>query len=160
MIIGIDPDCRQLAYAALDGDHDPVVGTVQRSNRVGRILDGYDAALTAFVRRAQERGAVLHIEGIFCQNPKTHAALAEVAGELKRAARMHSVPVEVVSATAWHAAILGVTRGRDRLKAAAAAHAHDLTGRDDLTEHEADAVCIAEYGKTPRMPRERRSHAS
>ncbi len=105
MVIGLDPDCRQLAFCA-------------------------------------------------------HAALAEVAGELKRAARMHAVPVEAVSATAWHSTVLGITKGREALKAASAARARDLTGRDDLTEHEADAVCIAEYGKRARMPQERRSLAS
>jgi len=155
MVIGIDADSKRLAYCALDSGAIRAVGTIERANQAGRIEGRYDSALTAFMRRASEMGAVVYLEGIFLperqgqstpRNVLAFERLAEVHGEIKRAARLCAVPVEDVNPSVWHSAILGFSRGREELKAAAMAKARTLTGRDDLTEHEADAVCIALHG--------------
>lgn len=150
MKIGIDPDSRRIAYAAFDSNIFAAVATIERANATGRILEGYDAALTSFMRRAQDRGAVLYVEDIFlarrdASNVLAYKRLAEVRGELLRAARMHAVPVVDVSASAWHSAVLGFTRDRAALKTASMEKARAVVGGKDLTEHEADAVCIALY---------------
>ena len=159
-VLGIDADFHRVAFAVLNGTGVKATGTIERANRAGRIDGRYDSRLTAMCRRASEVGAVIYLEGIFLSEPKGGAGnhlpnrrnvlgfarLAEVQGEIKRSARLSAVPVEVVSPSAWHRAVLGFTKPREKLKAAALNEAGELTGRVDLSEHEADAVCLGLYG--------------
>ena len=151
MLVGVDPDTKRIAFAAIEHGRVLRVGTLDRADSRGRILPGYDAALTAFMRRAQETGAVVYVEDIYLAGRNAGSvagfkSLAQVQGEILRVARQHSVPVVLVAASTWHSSMLGFTKGRESLKAAAQTKARELTGRDDLSEHEADAVCIALYG--------------
>ena len=149
-VFGVDPDVHRMAIA--DAIHGQVqrVQTITRSNTRGRIDPAYDSTLTAFMRHVQEVGGVIYLEGIFLAgrgngSVKGFASMSELQGELKRAARMNSVPLIVVPPSTWHASILKITRGRDELQAASNARAAALMGRD-VTDHEADACMIALYG--------------
>lgn len=154
VVIGIDADVHRVAYAAVCGERVLGAGTIERANSKGRIDERYDQGLTALMRRAQEIGAVVWLEGIYlaedgstsqARNVQGFRALAEVHGEIRREARRHGVPVEEAAPSAWHSAVLGFVRGRDALKLAA----QSAAGRawaGELTEHEADAVCVALYG--------------
>jgi len=164
VVIGIDADTRRLAYCVLDGRQVRAVRTIQRADSRGRVFHStYDAALTRFMRRAQDVGGLVFVEGIFLTEFKGHATarnvlgfsrLAEVAGELKRVARLHAVPLVVVPASTWRAEVLGFVKDREKLKAAAMAKARELTGRDDLTEHESEACCIALFGQRDGVARD------
>ena len=154
MIVGMDADTKRLAVAAVERGKVISVWTIKRRNTTGRTEADYGHQLTAFIRRCQDRGAALCLEGIYLPpdqstaNVKGFAKLAEVHGEVKHVAAAHGVPVVVVSPNAWHKTELGFTTPRAKLKEAALAKAQRITRRDDLTEHEADAVCIALHGET------------
>lgn len=164
MVIGIDADVHRVAYAVVDGDEVRAVETIERVvNRVGHVSERYDARLTALMRRASELGAMVYLEGIWLaenggrgkaapRNVQVYQKLAEVQGEIKRAARLCAVPVEIVSPTTWHWAVLGMRAGREALKRAAQKKAFAATSKllsqfadRELSEHEADAVCITLY---------------
>lgn len=151
MVIGVDPDTRQIAYAAVvDGE---VVGvrTIPRANQRGIVRRGYEAALQALMDRARDRGAMIFIEGIYLPmdrkqaNVRGFAALAEVQGEIKSAARRADLEAVSVTAGEWHSAVLGFTKGRECLKAAARQKAESLFV-GEWSEHECDAICVAMYG--------------
>lgn len=158
MIIGIDADVHRVAWAAVRDGVLLAVETVQRANSRGRVDERYDQRLTALMRRTADIGGVVYLEGVYLatdrelspeRNVQAFRALAEVQGEIKREARRCSVPVFVVTATQWHSRILGFVRGREALKAAAMALAQPIVTRE-LSEHEADAVCVALYGERMR----------
>ena len=152
MIIGIDLDSKRLAYMALEEDTPPRGGTIPRANTHGRIHTEYDAALTRLMRRAGETGAVVFLEDIYLPRERSTAnvrgfkALAHVQGEVRRAARQSAVPVMDCPPSTWHSSVLGFTKGRDALKAAALAKAREIDPQRAWTEHEADALCIALHG--------------
>ena len=152
MILGIDADSRRLAFAAIEGGTLTATGTISRANTQGRIHEDYDQRLTRFFRRAGERGARIFLEDIFLAkggagNVRGFAAMAEVRGEVKRAARLCAVPVTDVNPSTWHSAVLGFTTNRDKLKDAAMAKARELDPDRQWTQHEADSACIGLYGQ-------------
>lgn len=98
------------------------------------------------------KAAAVYREGIYlsddsnpARNVETHRLLANVQGEITAAARVCSVPVVIVGPQAWHSVVLGITRGRDALKATAGERAKEM-GIGRCTQHEADALCVALYG--------------
>lgn len=157
VVLGIDADTRRVAWAWCysDGEMSPA-RTIMRSNSRGAMTADYDQKLNDSFEILWRAGGCIYLEGIYLpapdgpraerRNVRAFAALAEVHGEIKWVARGFGLRVEVVTPNKWHSAILGFTTGRAELKAAAMEKARDLTGLDDLTEHEADAVCIALYG--------------
>lgn len=156
MIVGIDADFHRVAWAAVHGGRVVAVETIERSNTKSRMCEGYDLAVRSLFRRAFEKGATVYLEGIFLathrgtstkRNVDGFRRLAEMQGELKAAARACGVLVETVQANTWHANMLGFVKGRDELQAAANRLAQEVTGLDDLTDHESDAVCIALWGE-------------
>lgn len=152
-VIGIDPDVHRLAYAVLGNGHVPVVRTIPRENPKGDMEPQYDKRLSGLFRAAAEHNAVVWLEDIYLAhgkacNPKAYRRMAEVHGEIQRVARLAGVPVHTVLASTWQPRILtdGHRAERKVLKRLARQHAQDYVGRP-LTEHEADAVCIALYGQ-------------
>lgn len=155
VVIGIDAQTRVIAAACANGG---VVTTwsIERETSRGVRVESYAAKLVTLMRRAQELGAVVYLEDTYletsrserreCRNVHTLKRLSEVQGEIKHEADRHRVPLETVSANEWRAAVLGRVVGREELKAMAKARAARDTGRADLTEHEADAVCVCQYG--------------
>lgn len=167
VVIGIDADTRRVAYGVVEDGLVLDVGEIPRTNTTGRFDVRYDQALTTLVRRAQASGAVIYLEDVYLpetrnlergtrndeiRNVQTLIALAAVQGEIKARARQHGVPVEPVSANVWRSAVLGQTVGRERLKALAMERARQSLQSSgyslqvELTEHMAEAVCIAEFG--------------
>lgn len=155
VVIGIDADVHRIAWAAVRDGALLAVETVERANSRGRVDERYDQRLTALMRRAADVGAVVYLEGIYlaedrelsqARNVQAFRALAEVQGEIKHEARRCSVPILVVAATQWHSNVLGFVRGREALKEAARTVAQSLAARE-LSEHEADAVCVDLYGE-------------
>ena len=157
IIIGIDADVRRVAYGVIHAGRrfESMAATIQRTNNRGSFDPEYDQQLTALLRRACEWGAVVWIEHIYLpenltkktvpRNVQTFQRLAEVQGEIARAARLYCVPIQRVGPTVWHSAVLGFTCDREELKDAAMAKAREIVDRE-LTEHEADALCVALYG--------------
>ncbi len=152
-ILGIDPDTRRIAFAFVNrAGRVRAVRTVERADSRGRVRADYDAALAGLFERAAQHGATVYAEGIFLRDRRRGSvvgfrSLAEVQGEMKAAARRAGVRLETVAVSTWRAPVLGFTRDRARLKAAAMKRAcQHWAGA--LTEHEADAVCIALYGAT------------
>ena len=150
VILGMDPDVRRLAYATLVDGVFRGVRTIGRSNAAGVMDAGYDAALEALMRRSSDVGAVLFLENIFLaandkKNVEAFAHMSEVQGEILGEARRQGVRVERVWASTWHSNVLGFTRDRVKLKAAAKKLAQGVAGQP-LTEHEADALCLALWG--------------
>lgn len=159
VVIGIDADVHRIAYAAVRGGKVVEVDTIERANARGRIWPDYDQALAEFMRRAASARAMVYLEGIYLgsetagpkgqRNPKRNVdafrRLAETQGEIKRAARVAGVRVEVVAPSTWQSAVLGITRGRETIKAKAAeiAAAH-WPGK--MSQHECDAVCLGLFG--------------
>lgn len=146
----MDPDVHRLAYGTLVDGAFRGVRTILRANSAGRMVETYDGALVALMRRAADVGAVLYLENIFLaandrQNVEAFAHMSEVQGEVLGEARRQGVRVERVWASTWHSRVLGFTRDRVKLKAAAQTIAVGLAGYP-LTEHEADALCLAVYG--------------
>lgn len=163
VVIGIDADARRLAYCVMQGGRFSAVRSMERSNQAGTVHGRYDQHLTALMQRANEIGAVVYLENIFLQNRGQGSvmgfkAMAEVQGEIKREARRFSVPVIPVMAITWHSDVLGFTRNRDALKRAAMEKAVEAVGYRlkaegrALTQHEADATCIAFYGAGQEEP--------
>lgn len=98
MILSIDADSRRLAYAIIEDGNVRCVRTLERADARGRVREWYESQLTALMRRCGELGIQVFIKGIFCgQNVKGYAPLAEVAGEIKRAARLCAVTAEAPS---------------------------------------------------------------
>lgn len=166
-VIGIDADVHRVAWAAVRDGRVVAVETIERANSRGRVDERYDQRLTALMRSAEKQGAVVYLEGIFlaedrdtspARNVQAFRALAEVQGEIKRAGRLCGVPVETAGIAEWHSAILGFLRGRERLKEAAMEEAVKVCGFA-LTEHEADAVCVAMYGERVESKAERQVNA-
>jgi hypothetical protein len=129
------------------------VGQIERMTAKGSMMFDYDQRLTALMRKCQEAGSVVYLEDTYLapvgkedRNVQTLKTLCKVAGEIEACARRHRVPVVLVTAGEWRAAVLGRTIGREDLKAMALKRASIATGRRDLSEHMADAVCIAQYG--------------
>jgi len=154
-VIGIDPDARQLAYALVEGSTWDA-HSIARTTKTGDFFAEYERGLVALMRDAQSLGAMVYLEDVFLalageknaerRNVRTYRVLCEVQGEIRYEARRHGVPVVNVRASEWRAAVLGQTANRDAMKALARARAErDCVGLD-LTEHECEAVCIAEYG--------------
>ena len=153
-IIGIDADVHRVAYAALDRGAVRAVGTIERTDYRGRIIEDYDARLMALMRRAKNVGAVVYLEGIYLavrtgpgskRNVDSFRKLSEVAGEIKRAARQFGVKLDTVQPSTWQSKVLPGVRGRDDLKQAAIALAQEKWRRP-LSSHESDAVCVAIHG--------------
>ncbi len=148
VIIGIDPDSARLAVAVLRQARRPIIRTLPRADYRGRIDAGYDAALESLMGWASEKGAAVFAEDCWLgRNSATFKSLSQVQGELLAAARRHDVEIELVAPSAWQRAVLGFSKDRDALKAASIEYAQEMTSQDGaLSEHEADAVCIAAYG--------------
>ena len=153
LILGIDPDVHRLAYAVWFNGRITAVQTIDRADSRRNIKVRYDCALTDLMRRASDRGAIIYLEDIFLAqgakaNVRGFKSMAEVQGEIKQAARKSQVPLVGVMATSWQSDILGLTRGREKLKEASLAHAAKVfpTPGRMLSDHEADAICIAEFG--------------
>lgn len=153
VVVGIDADARRVAYATVRDGNVSAVSTIVRSNQMARIEADYDQRLTAFFRRASEMGSVVYLEGIWLAdkseaNVQAFRSLAMVQGELAAAARRVGVVVNVVQPGEWRAVVMPKVRGRAECKKAAGDIAGRAVGREDLSEHEADAVCIALAGWT------------
>lgn len=151
-IIGIDADSRQLPYAVIVDNAVESVQTIVRSNSHGRFDERYWIELTRLVRSAQEWGAVIYLESIYLpadgvesRNVATFEALAKVHGEIEHEARKHRVPIEKAEPSTWRMYVLGENRGGSALKAMAMKTAAEYWAKA-MTEHEAEAVCIAIFG--------------
>jgi len=152
-VIGVDADWRRVAYAVVQNGELSRVATIERANARGRIDERYGQRLTSLMRFAQAAGAVVWLEGRYLveagaakRNVQTFDRLCRVAGEIEHEARRNGVPVEEAPVSAWHADVLGFTRGREELKQAARTKALQVGALPDVSEHEADAVCVALYG--------------
>lgn len=158
VVIGIDADTRRLAYSCVSDGVVTAVREFGRQTARGYMVPDYDQRLTSLMRSAQVAGAVVYLEDTYLasgeqRNVVAFRALAEVGGEIKRAARQHGVPVVMVSASEWRSVTLGQTCDRERLKllarqravtwAANAMASQDVT---ELSEHECEAVCIGQFG--------------
>lgn len=145
-VIGIDPSLRRTGWAY-------VVGTGATSYLAHGSLRGDDyAGLLAVLREAAHAG-VTHaaIEDVYLgRNFKTAATLAEVRGRIKGACAAAGIEVKDVPAMAWKAGMLTLNgrlpQSRKEQKAAAMMVARTL-GADPRNSDEADAVCIADYGR-------------
>lgn len=145
-VIGIDPSLRRTGWAY-------VVGSGATSYWAHGSLRGDDyAGLLAVLREAAQAG-VTHaaIEDVYLgRNFKTAATLAEVRGRIKGACAAAGIEVKDVPAMTWKAGILTLNGllplGRKAQKAAAMMVARTL-GSDPRNSDEADAVCIADYGR-------------
>lgn len=155
VVIGIDAQTRVVAYARID-DSGIVAHSIERETSRGTPISNYAGLLKTLMRKAQDVGAVVYLEGVYLAGSRSEKAeernvhtvkrLSEVQGEILYEARNHGVEVVVVTYSEW-CQVLGRSCGREALKAIAQARAKRDTGRDDLTEHEADAVCIGQYGR-------------
>ena len=147
-LISIDPDTHQIAAAIFkDGDFQ-TVKIISRADARGRIREGYDHALEAFALLCADVGAAVFLAGRGEGSVTGFQSLARVHGELLAAFSRHSVPVELIPAVSWQSKVLPRARGRDAIKAASIANATAITGRDDLTEHESDAVNLGLHALT------------
>lgn len=165
LCIGIDPDSDRIAWASMEEGRDPRVGTIERRRGAGkakRYPDGYTADLCALMRGCQQGGGVIYLEDIYLpkqaedndekqkstRNVQGFKVLARVQGEILHEARRHGLRVEVVAANTWRKGLLGVVKPRTACKKAAELKVWELLGRSDLSEHEAEAVCIAAYAQS------------
>ncbi len=153
MIIGIDADVYRIAIAVVNKRKVVHVETINRAKAPSVIWPQYDARLAAFMTQARTANACVFLEGIYLderkptRNVRSFQVLAEVHGEVKRAARVAGVCVEVVAPPTWQSRVLGMTKGRESIKAASMRLAKSESGRQDLSQHEADAICIAIFGE-------------
>ncbi len=154
-VIGIDADSCALAWSLWRNGKIESAGTIRRADAKGKIYPAYDSALATFMERAQAIRATVYAEGIFLAETKGRATprnvqaflkLAHVQAELLQAARVHRVRIECVSPNTWHAAILSFTTDRPRLKTAARDLAEMHLPNREISQHEADALCICLYG--------------
>ena len=157
VVIGIDADARRLAYAVMRGGAFHVAKHIERSSASNVRCGDYHRRLIEFMQAARKHNAVIYLEDIYLQfTPKKPGytqhfsvtgfqALAEVQGEIKLEANSCQVPIVLVKAVTWYSEILGITRDRDKLKPASMKVAQRIARRD-LSQHEADAVCLALYG--------------
>ena len=151
MVFGIDADTKRLAVSRFLGDGSLAeVKTIQREVK-GAIVSDYDVQLADVTWECADAHGVIYLEGTFlshfrgASNVAGFARLCEVRGEIRAAARGDGVRVEIVTPQEWRRDILGFTKDKKLLAAAAKEKAEALAGRN-LTEHEADAVCIGLYG--------------
>lgn len=108
------------------------------------------------LRQLSELGgapAVVLVEDVFLAtgdkaNPRTLSVLAFYVGGIVSLAAALSLPVWLVPASKWKAAIVGHAPNREIGKERAEAFAR-ARGFASLTEHEAEAVCLATYGRGP-----------
>ncbi len=151
-VIGIDADTRRVAYAVISHSGQlQAVSTIPREARAGFVDSAYDARLTSLMRKAQDAGAMILVEDTWVsetdtRNVTTVKRLTEVIGEIRARARMYSVPVDTVDPATWRSETIGVLTDRPTSKAAA----RDWVMRHykvTPTEHECEAICIAEYGR-------------
>ena len=157
-VIGIDPDTKRLAVAVFEGVELKNVFSIQRQNARGRMDEDYERRLRAMMMFAKEKAGEVYIEDIFLldkdveqktskRNVQTFKALAGVQREITFEAWRYRVRCEVVPAPTWRADVLGFTTGKDALKDAAREMAGEYRDPRGLSEHEVEAVCIAEYGR-------------
>lgn len=154
-IVGIDADTQRVALASinLSSGHIPVVLTIDRANTRGAVDVNYDYRLRETLTPMTGHVDALFLEDVYTSgghgeipaNPNVAYALKEVHGEIKMIARSFGIRVEMVSPIEWHNAILFETKGRETLKRLAMEKASEAF-RGQMTEHEADAFCIALYG--------------
>jgi Holliday junction resolvasome RuvABC endonuclease subunit len=145
--LGIDPDADRIAWCAIRPGLPPETGTIPRRNYRGLIDYDFDSKLDGLMRRARDLDAVLFFEGVFIgPNPQSSLELAAIGGEVRAAARRAGVKTISVQPVVWMKSILGLTRGREVIKAASACKAREITGLSELSQHESDAACIALYG--------------
>lgn len=145
-VIGIDPSLRRTGWAY-------VAGTGRTSYWAhGSLRGDDDAGLLALLKEAAQAG-VTHaaIEDVYLgHNFRTAAVLAEVRGRIKGACAAAGIEVRDVPAMTWKAGMLTMNgrlpQGRKEQKAAAVMVAQAL-GANPRNSDEADAVCIADYGR-------------
>lgn len=151
IVVGIDADVVRLAYAVLRAGRLTAVATIQRTDYLGRVVPDYDHRLDTLMARSVSGGAEVWLEDIYLasgpgkRNVRAFASLARVQGEIYAAARRNGLDLHGVLASRWQPSVLGLSRGRDALKAASMQLAQREWARP-LTDHEADAVCIAKFG--------------
>lgn len=158
LVIGIDADTERLACAAMVRGAFRSVETVERANARNRVHAGYTSALRDFMLRVQHGGGMIFLEDIFLKSHRSEdsatckrnvtafKALAIVQGEICHEARRADVLVEIVAANTWRAQVLGVSGPREVCKFRAAERASQICGREGLSIHEQEAICIAAYG--------------
>jgi hypothetical protein len=153
-IVGLDADCRQVAVGVF---HEGRWWSTEylRTNQRNRFADCYATRIEALFQRCQVQGARVWVEDTYLATGKQRNVVAfkslnRVQGELVYLAHKYRVPCKLVLATEWQTGLFGFSAPRDALKSAAMAKAQSLTGRSDLTEHEADALCLAYWGTLER----------
>ena len=143
--VGIDPSLRRTGWAYVAGQAAPATG------RTGRSV----ATTTRAARGAPEaaQAGVTHaaIEDVYLgRNFRTAATLAEVRGRIKGACAAAGIEVRDVPSMTWKAGVLAfngrLPQGRKEQKAAAVTVAQ-ACGANPRNSDEADAVCIADYGR-------------
>jgi Holliday junction resolvasome RuvABC endonuclease subunit len=151
-VCGMDPDTQRLAGGLVSNGRVLEVYSIPRTDSRGRVLATYDEALDAFARRLGAYGHTLYLESVFVgKNRLTGLALGEIQGEVKSAARKYGASVVSVKPSVWQGAMLRCTQPRDALKRLSRLVAMDALRKSrlpaqDLTEHEADGLCIALWG--------------
>ena len=156
-VIGIDGDTRKLAWARAPIGNEPwQTGVLVRTNARGDVHPTYEPALAKLCCEWRAAQALVVAESPYLKTVggrvsngllDVFAALCRLQGELESAARRHGLAYETVSPSIWQAAILGGPGSRTDCKRASMALAVGQLGRADLTEDEADAVCIALYAQ-------------
>lgn len=146
IILGLDADTHRIAWAWLERDRIVLVGTIPRADVDGTVLPDYDRQIRAKFLSLVGRGRIV-TEQPFChRNIRTYGALSEVLGELRWIARTLNVPFHAMSPNDVHNR-LGFAYPRSRLDAKQIMRAMAHRAWDcGLTQHEADAVCIALAG--------------
>ncbi len=154
VVIGIDADTRRIAYAVIN-----ITGTLERFGTVARrdsrgryATDYVDNISSLFGLLDKSSGRVfrVYVEDCFLasgaqQNVRTLKSLCRVTGQIELFAHMAGIQRPAfVEPGDWQFHVLGQTVDRAKLKAMSMEHAREFTD-EELTEHEADAICIADY---------------
>jgi hypothetical protein len=148
-ILGVDPHVDHLTITELIGGVVATCRTIRRGKE-GNPFPDWMRTLCAEFKTSQNWQ--VYIEGIYLaqhgkqrkENVQAFASLAAVQGEVGMVCRYYRVPLTVVPPTTWMSEVLGITRGREEIKAASMEQARRLWAVTN--EHEADSVCLAVYG--------------
>lgn len=156
IVLGVDADTHRVAWALVRmvGDEMLVheVGTVERSNSRKRMRGGYDSGLDAIpwglaTAVYVERPYLSDVNGVTIpQNVEMFGRLSEILGEVCAAARRGGKVARRVEAKDWQEAVLGLSKGRTKLKEAMMVLAQPMYPWRPLTEHEGDAIGVAKFG--------------
>lgn len=138
-ILGLDPDTVRVAYALVEYD-----GMTPKVHSCGTVLPTTER-MSAPLREAQMRDAVVYCEEIFLRNTQGFKSLAKVQGRIEDACNECRLELRYVYPSTWHSSFGWNGLKRAELKAISMQYAR-ANCASVSTDHEADAICIAIHG--------------